>query len=127
MAIMGGTVKKKIFDFSLLRRVFQFVKPYRFQFISSVILAIILALITPVRPHLIQLTIDKATGKNIETPLILKWLFYNTDLSGAAKFIIAITIFQIAFIFVETALRLLFSFLTAWLGQRVVKDMRVTV
>jgi ATP-binding cassette subfamily B multidrug efflux pump len=124
---MDGVAKKKIFDFSLLRRIFQFVKPYRFQFISSVILAIVLAFITPVRPHFIQLTIDKATGKNIQTPLILKWLFQNTDLHDAAKFIIAITIFQVVFIFVETALRFLFSFLTAWLGQTVVKDMRVSV
>ena len=70
----GVVVKKKIFDFSLLRRIFQFVKPYRVQFISSVILAIVLALITPVRPHFIQLTIDKATGKHIQTPEILQWL-----------------------------------------------------
>jgi len=123
----GVVVKKKILDFSLLRRVFQFVKPYRFQFISSFILAIVLALITPVRPHFIQLTIDKATGKHIQTPLILKWLFQNTDLNDATKFIVAITVFQVVFIFVETALRFLFSFLTAWLGQTVVKDMRVSV
>ncbi len=124
---MSGNAKRKIFDFSLMRRIFKFVKPYRLQFISSVILAIVLAFLTPVRPFFIQLTIDKATGKAINTPLILKWLFYNTDLSDAAKFIIAVTIFQVAFIFVETALRFLFSFLTAWLGQSVVKDMRVSV
>ncbi len=124
---MSGPAKKKIFDFSLMRRIFQFVKPYRFQFILSVVLAIVLAFITPVRPFFIQLTIDKATGKDIDTPLILKWVFYNTDLSDTAKFIIAITIFQVVFIFVETAMRFLFSFLTAWLGQSVVKDMRVSV
>src|SRR5947208_9972270 len=107
----GVVIKKKIFDFSLLRRIFQFVKPYRLQFISSVILAFVLAIITPVRPHFIQLTIDKATGKAINTPVILKWLFYNTDLSNTSKFIIAITIFQIVFIFAETGLRFLFSFL----------------
>ncbi|HRI19330.1 MAG TPA: ABC transporter ATP-binding protein, partial [Panacibacter sp.] len=124
---MSGNVKKKIFDFSLMRRVFKFVRPYRLQFVSSVVLAIVLAFLTPIRPFFIQLTIDKATGKEIPTPIILKWLFYNTDLNDAAKFIIAITIFQVAFIFVETALRFLFSFLTAWLGQSVVKDMRVSV
>ncbi len=124
---MNGTDKKKIFNFSLLKRVFEFVKPYKFQFILSVILAIVLALITPIRPHFIQLTIEKATGKNIDSPVILQWLFSNTDLANVAKFVIAITIFQIVFIFIETALRFLFSFLTAWLGQSVVKDMRVAV
>ena len=89
---MSETPKKKVFDFSLLRRIFHYVKPYRFHFISSVMLAIVLALITPVRPHFIQLTIEKATGKATETPLILKWLFFNTDLSDATKFIIAVTV-----------------------------------
>jgi len=111
----------------LLRRIFHFVKPYRFEFISSVILAIVVAFITPVRPRYIQLTIDKATGKHVDTPGLLQWLFPHSNLSDAAQFIIAVTIFQVAFIFVETALRFLFSFLTAWLGQRVVRDMRVSV
>jgi len=124
---MSDTAKKKIFNFSLFARIFHYVKPYRWQFISSVVLAILLAFITPLRPHLIQLTIDKATGKATEAPLIIKWLFYNTDLNDATKFIIAITIFQVIFIFVETALRFLFSFLTSWLGQSVVKDMRVSI
>jgi len=124
---MSGEGKKKIFDFSLLSRIFQFVKPYRFQFISSVILAIIVAFITPVRPRYIQLTIDKATGKHVDTPGFLQWIFPHSNLSDAVQFIVAVTIFQVVFIFAETALRFLFSFLTAWLGQRVVRDMRVSV
>lgn len=123
----GAVPKKKIFDFSLMRRVFVYVKPYRFQFISSVVLAIVLAFITPVRPLFIQLTIDKATGKAVHTPAFLQWIFSHSDLSDAGKFIVAVTIFQVVFLFVETALRFLFSFLTAWLGQSVVKDMRVSV
>jgi len=124
---MSGEGKKKIFDFSLLSRIFQFVKPYRFQFISSVILAIVVAFITPVRPRYIQLTIDKATGKHVDTPGFLQWIFPHYNLSDAVQFIVAVTIFQVVFIFIETALRFLFSFLTAWLGQRVVRDMRVSV
>ena len=57
---------------------------------------------------------------------VLQWLFSGHDLNDATKFIIAVTIFQVGFIFLETALRF-FSFLTAWLGQRVVKDMRISV
>ncbi|NNV55962.1 ABC transporter ATP-binding protein [Limnovirga soli] len=123
----GAVPKKKIFDFSLMRRVFVYVKPYRLQFISSVVLAIVLAFITPVRPMFIQLTIDKATGKAVDAPAFLQWIFSHTDLSDAGRFIVAVTIFQVVFLFVETALRFLFSFLTAWLGQSVVKDMRVSV
>ena len=122
---MSTPVKKKIFDFALLRRVFQFVKPYRQVFIFSVILSIILAVFAPVRPYLINLTIDAATGKNIHFPVWLKIFLFNTNVSDAVRFIISVTIFQVVFLFIEISFRFIFSFLTSKLGQSVVKDMRV--
>lgn len=100
---------KKMFDFALLRRVFHFAAPYKKKFYLSVSLAILLALITPVRPYLIELTVNKYINGNLEDMLIL------------------ITIIQIGLLLLETAFRFLFSFLTSWLGQSVVKDLRVTV
>lgn len=124
---MPDAVKKKIFDFSLLNRVFQFVRPYSKYLIISIALSILLALFAPVRPYLINLTVDVATGKPIHTPGWLKVFLFNADLSDATRFIIAVTIFQIVFLFIETAFRFVFSFLTSWLGQSVVKDIRVIV
>ena len=105
---MSGT-KKGFFDFALLRRVFQYAAPYKKKFYLSVVLAIILAVITPVRPILIQITVDKFISHSIP------------------RMIINITLIQIGLILIETALRFLFSFTTAWLGQSVVKNMRVAV
>ncbi len=124
---MSGAEQKKHFDFSVLRRVFAFVKPYRWRFIISIVLAVVLSFFTPVRPFFIQLTVDKATGKNVHTPWIIELLFPNRDLSVAWQFIIAVTIFQVAFIFIETTARFYFSFITSWLGQSVVRDMRTAV
>lgn len=123
---MSGQAKKKIFDFSLLRRVFHFVRPYRASFYASLVLAIVMAIFAPVRPYLIQLTVDKATGKNVHAPEWLQWLF-RTDWSDATRFIVTVTIFQLAFLLVETVVRFLFTFLTAWMGQSVVKDIRNAV
>ena len=127
--IMSGTSNntKKIFGVSVLRRVFKFVKPYRLHFITSLILAILLAFITPVRPYLIQLTVNKATKKGSAVPSILQWLLPGMDITNAGQFIYAITVLQVALLLVETAMRFFFTFLTSWLGQSVVKDMRVTV
>ena len=103
------STEKKTFDVSLLKRVLQFTRPYRKTFIWSVVLAVVLAAFTPVRPFLIQYTVDKfISGRNYD------WLIY-------------ITIIQVAFILVETALRFYFSYITTWLGQAVVKDMRIKV
>lgn len=119
--------KKKIFDFSLLGRVFKFVKPYRSKFLLSIFLALVLALSTPLRPYLIQLSIDKVTGNPKEFPWYLKWIFFGTDESNALGFVIRVTVFQIGFLLVETLFRFLFTFITAWLGQNVVKNMRIAV
>lgn len=124
---MTRSPKKKIFDVSLLGRVFHFVKPYRSFFYISLLLAIVMAAFAPIRPYLIQLTVDKATGKHIAVPHWLELFLFRTDLSDATRFIVAVTIFQVIFLFVETTIRFFFSFITAWMGQSVVKDMRNAV
>ena len=124
---MSKSAPKKVFSFSLLVRVFKFVKPYRALFYGSVLLAIVMAVFAPVRPYLIQLTVDMATGKTVHIPGWLKIFIAKQNFSDASKFIIAVTLFQVVFLFVETTIRFFFSFMTAALGQRVVKDLRITV
>ncbi|MBR2649638.1 MAG: ABC transporter ATP-binding protein [Sediminibacterium sp.] len=118
---------KKVFDFSLLRRVFVFVKPYQRFFYLSLVLAVLMALTAPVRPYLIQLTVNTAIGKNQVIPAWVKTILLGIDLSNISKFIIAVTLFQLVFIIVETIVRFLFSFITAWMGQHVVHDLRTAV
>lgn len=108
--------KRKIFDFSLLRRVFQFAAPYKNKFYASLALAIVLAAIAPVRPFLIQLTINDG----------IKGDTASHFLNGPGAFIIEITFIQIILLLLETVFRFLFTFSTASLGQAVVKDMRVS-
>ena len=99
--------KKSFFDVTLLRRVFQYAGPYKKKFYWSVVLAILLAVLTPVRPMLIQVTVNKYIA------------------NAATAMLINLTIIQIGLLLVETAMRFLFSFTTALLGQSVVKDLRV--
>jgi len=108
--------KRKIFDLSLLRRVFHFAAPYKNKFYGSLVLAIVLAVIAPLRPLLIQLTINDG----------IKGTTASHFINGPGGFIIEITIFQIVLLMIETGLRFFFTFLTASLGQSVVRDMRVS-
>lgn len=107
--------KKRIFNFSLLQRVFQFAAPYRKKFYASLILAVVLAIIAPIRPLLIQLTINDGI-KGTAKPMFM-------DFPGA--FIIEVTVIQIVLLLIETVGRFYFTFLTASLGQSVVRDLRV--
>ena len=102
--------------------------PYRRRFYWSVILAVILAAITPVRPWLIQLTINRGiAGKTESGGSWLNAFIDGLHLNNLASIIVAITILQIAILIVETYLRFLFSYITSWLGQTVVRDLRVKV
>lgn len=124
---MEKRAKKKKFDLSLLNRVFAYVRPYKVQFICSLLLALVLAVFAPIRPFLIQLTVSKATGKAVDIPSWLRFFVSDHNIADVLRFIIAVTIFQLVFIFIETITRFIFSFITSWLGQAVVKDMRIRV
>ena len=124
---MSAAEKKKIFDFGVLQRIFFFVKPYKKYFYLSLLLAIFMAIAAPIRPYLIQLTVNGATGKVNQVPDWVCFVLFGHDLSDVSRFIISVTIFQIGFILLETSIRFLFSYITAWMGQHVVKDLRVAV
>src|ERR1035437_842283 len=107
--MFGKKFGKKIFDLTLLKKVFRFAAPYKNKLYLSIFLSIVLAIISPLRPYLIQYTIN-----NFIKDRNTYWL-------------ILITIIQIGMLLFETALRFYFTYLTALLGQSVIKDMRVTV
>jgi ATP-binding cassette subfamily B protein len=108
--------QKQFFNFAQLKRVFRYAAPYKGRFYFSVVVAILLAIITPVRPWLIQVTVnDYLVGKDLFTQ------------QKAIDLVVWITIIQVGLILVETLLRFLFSFITAWLGQSVVRSLRVAV
>lgn len=102
-------------------------RPYRRAFYISLVMAILIAAFAPIRPYLIRLTVDSALMQEVNSPAWLNFFLFGAEARGVAAFIIAISIFQLCFLFLESAARFAFSFLAAWLGQNVVKDMRTTV
>ncbi|HEV2354832.1 MAG TPA: ABC transporter ATP-binding protein, partial [Puia sp.] len=111
--------KRKIFEFSLLRRVFRYAAPYRSRIYWSVFLSILLAVISPLRPFLIQVTINTFIRKGAAPQLSIK--------EKMEYAVIWMTVLQIGLLLLETIARFYFAFITAWLGQTVVRDMRVDV
>lgn len=108
---MSNHKKKDVIikDRHLLKRLFAFTKPYRGRLILSVLAAIVLAGFAPVRPYLIQLSVDKYIAEKLVEGLIY------------------ITLIQIGFLLVESVIRFVFMFVTNWLGQHVVDDIRRAV
>jgi ATP-binding cassette subfamily B protein len=124
---MPSTPSSTMFKGALLKRVFSFIGPFRYLFISNLILAILLAFATPVRPYLIQLTVNLSIGKQVDIPQWVHFFLPVDAFSQTVKLIIAITLFQVVFILIETIMRFFFTFGMSWLGQQVVRDLRNTV
>ncbi len=112
---MSSSDKKKL-KISVLKRVFAFAAPYKKKFYLSIFLSIFLALLAPIRPLLIQLTINKGIGEKA----------IGNFMDSPGGFIIEVTIIQIVLLLIETTCRFFFTFTTASLGQSVVKDLRNT-
>lgn len=100
---------KKAGGFNTLKRIFFFTRAYKGRLISSITLAIILAILAPVRPYLIQYSVDH--------------FIINKLLQG----LIWITVIQLGILLIESLLRFVFMYITSWLGQTVVNDIRQQV
>ena len=101
------SVSGRAFDMRILRRIYAFTRPYRSRFILSVVLTLLLAFISPVRPILIQYTIDH---------YILK-----LDEHGLMNMMIL----MVVLLLIQTAIQYLHTYITNWLGQIVIRDLRV--
>lgn len=112
---------------ALWKKVYAFVVPYRSTWYTAWILAVFMALAAPVRPYLIQVTLQAAMGNGIRLPGWLSNLLPAAYAKEVVGFVVMVTVFQLLFILIETAVRFLFSFTTARLGQWVVNDLRQAV
>ncbi|TCC88180.1 ABC transporter ATP-binding protein [Pedobacter frigiditerrae] len=97
------------FNVGLLRRVYDYVKPYRATFRLSIVLTILLAAITPVRPFLIGYTLNEFILKNNFTGLV------------------EMTILMVVLLLVQTLIQYSQTLATNTLGQSAIKDLRINV
>jgi ATP-binding cassette, subfamily B, multidrug efflux pump len=100
-------VTGKVYDFPILTRVFEFVKPYRRTFRITVILTLLLAILGPIRPWLTQITLDTFIGGNNPSGLI------------------NMTILMVFTLVVQSLIQFFHNHQTNLLGQNVVRDLRV--
>ena len=96
----------KVLDSSLLFRVIAFAKPYKKQFIIATISAIILSFLGPLRPMLINHAID------------------NFIIISDPENLFKITLLLIALLFTEGFIQFFYIYLSTWIGQNVILDLR---
>lgn len=98
---------KKIFDVSLFTRLLQYIKPYRTVFVISLFCVIGLALFGAFRPYVLKQAIDVKIA--------------NKQYDGFVMYMLI----MLALLVFEVISQLLFIYYASWLGQSVVRDIRV--
>lgn len=102
-------ISGNVFDFRLLKRIMTFVKPHKKLFWGSLILALLLAILGPATPYLIRYTID------------------NHILLGNYSGLLQMIGILLIILITESIFRYLFIFNSRYLGQSIVKDLRIKV
>ncbi|TKS56237.1 ABC transporter ATP-binding protein [Mesohalobacter halotolerans] len=104
---MSKTKTGKAFDIGLFRRVLAFTNPYKKTFYFVLFSAIALAGLSMLRPHFLGLIVDNALPEGNKTLLIELIIWMLIVLMGEV-------VFQLSFIYFAN-----------WLGQEVIRDIRV--
>lgn len=102
----AGTPAGRIFDWAILRRLYAFVKPYQTRFYSLIAIIMLAACLAPLTPLLIRHTIDNviAVGDYQQLTLML--------------------VVMIGVLVVQAIIQFLNTYLSGWLGQYVIRDIR---
>lgn len=100
---------RKIFNFSLLRRIFSFAAPYKKTLLFTLVMSVVLAVLAPVRPYLMQISVDQ---------YIRHYLWEG---------LVYISLLHLVVLLLENVLRFWFLYRINWLGQTVVNELRKTV
>ena len=102
-------VKGKIFDVKLFSKLLVFVKPYNYTFYGVMFTAILISLFSTLTPYLLKVVVDDyILIKNFE------------GMQSIILLMILVLLFEVIFMY-------LFTFYANWLGQKVIKDLRVSV
>ena len=99
----------KLLDYKLLKRIFLLAIPFKKVFYLCLVLSIILAFIAPLRPILISYAINHC--------------IIRSEMKG----LLNISVFLVILLITETILRYFFTYETEWLGQTVIKNLRVKI
>lgn len=101
--------KGKIFDRTLYGKLMQYVAPYKTTYYGVMITAILLSMVSTLTPYLLKITVDDYIRQQ--------------DYDGMLLFVGL----MLVTLLLEVLLQFLFVFFANWLGQKVIKDIRVSL
>ena len=96
-----------IIDSQVLKKLYQFVKPYQVRFYFLVFLTIAMALLAPTRPYFIQIAIDDYVAV------------------GDREGLLNIIYLLLGLLLLQSLVQFAHTYLSGWIGQVIIKDIRI--
>ena len=96
-----------IIDFKVLKRILQFVEPYRGRFYLIIILTLLLGVLTPIRPFLIQYTLDEHVQY------------------GNYRSMVNVMLLIFGLLLVQSIIQYVHTYISGRIAQFVIRDIRV--
>ncbi|WP_114751701.1 ABC transporter ATP-binding protein [Pleomorphovibrio marinus] len=97
----------EILDLEVLRKLYRFVKPYKWKFYSLIFLTLALAALAPTRPLFIQIAIDDHVA------------------IGDAQGLLHMAYILIALLLLHALVQFAHTYLSGWIGQVIIRDIRI--
>jgi ATP-binding cassette subfamily B protein len=95
-----------IIDWSVVSRLMKFVTPYRGRFILVVIMTVVLGILAPTRPFLIQYTLDHDVS------------------AGNYDAMVRMMVILLGLLIFNSIAQYIHTYVSGWLGQQVIRDIR---
>jgi ABC-type multidrug transport system fused ATPase/permease subunit len=100
-------MKAKAFDTNLFKRILKYTKPYKMRYYGVIMFAFLLALFASLRPFLLEITVNEYINPGNKTGLMI--------------YVIIMGILLL----LETLSQFYFVYWANWLGQDIIKDIRI--
>ena len=100
-------VSGNVFDLRVLRQMIAFIRPYSVRFWAVVLFMFVLSVLTPLRPYLIQYTLD--------VPLA----------EGSTEGVLRMALLLIVLLLLQAGTQYFYLYYAGSLGQKVICDIRV--
>lgn len=97
----------EIIDTKVLKRLYDFVRPYKGKFYFLIFLTLALAVLAPTRPYFIQIAIDEHVA------------------IGDRQGLINIVLLLIILMVIQAGVQFAHTYISGWIGQAIIKDIRI--
>lgn len=95
-----------IIDFKVVKRIMKFVTPYKGKFYALIFLTFFIGVLTPIRPMLIQWTLDNDVPAGDYTSMV--WMM----------------VILVGLLVIQSIGQYAHTYLSGWMGQQVIRDIR---